>query len=288
MKKLSASLFFCCVYLSAFADLTNRGRLDHKHGEFEWIIPALCLIILACVFGYFFLKDFWSKNKEEITEFLSFITISCVVGFLCHIGYQKLISTSPKFQETKNIPNDSESSTKKRSNEGNLPDGFRPVNEHDLANIGKSVQTNDPWEGYPPVITDGSQMTNKPKDFLVAAINNPTYNLHDYYVVMDMTPQNTQFLSFDRYCRSNFIRRQYSPSEFRSVYDNVQRAWAIFCSLQNTDFEDYEIIKYMYEYSPHDVTKPRIEDAKNPTLIRNLKVIPLHCSPNSNRKLGIL
>lgn len=280
MQKVITSLSFVLFSLTAFADLSNRGRLDHEHGEFEFVIPLIGVIVLGGVFGYCFLKDFWCKHKENIHRLISLLVkglmfvigIGVVVGFLYDDGDNKSI----KPQMNSNISMQSDANANMVQTENSLPEGSRPVTEQeDIANLGTTSSVQDPWAGYPPVIADGSQMTNKKNDFLLAAILNPSFNLHDYYCVLDMTPQNTQFLSYDRYCRSNFIRQHYTPSELQKLYTNVQRAWNVFCSLENTNFQSPEIIKYMIEYSLFDSSKPRIEDASNPQLIRNLKMKPL-------------
>lgn len=289
MKKTMLIFSLLISSSTAFADLSNRGRLDYEHGEYEWVIPALVLVGLGGFFAYFFLKDFWRKNKDEIFATLGVIFQGGLILLAIYGAYHFVVPAisgkSNHTDETSDI-----SATQTTDKPRQLPPGFRPVTPDDFTNNNSSSNTNtDSWSGYPPIITDGRQMSNKDNDFLVAAILNPTYNLHDYYRALDLTPQNTQFLSFDRYCRSKFIREKYSPSEFRKVYDNVARAWSIFCNLQGANFNDPEIIKYMLEYSPYDSSKPRIEDASNPQLIRNLKVKPLYCTETSSTpKLGIL
>lgn len=281
MKKFSFIIYFLLSCSYAWADLSNRGRLDSHHGKYEFLIPLIILLGIGGIAIYLWGKDTWNKYKSSIFETIGGLFIGgCVLGglYLIYSIYSNHSESASSYVETNSLT----------PSENSLPPGFVPLEQsRNVAETSRQSST-DPWASYPPVITDGSQMSTKQNDFLVAAILNPTYNLHDYYVAMDMTPQNTQFLPFDRYCRSKFIRERYTPSEFRSVYDNVNRAWNIFCSLKNTNFSDSEIIKYMYEYSPHDVMKPRIEEASNPTLIRNLKIIPLQCTSNNSPKIGIL
>ena len=115
----------------------------------------------------------------------------------------------------------------------------------------------------------------KENDFLVAVINNPSFTIYDFLNISGLNTSNTQFLSFDRYCRSNFIRQRYDPTSFRDAYNRTQRAWNILCRLQNIDLDDPEIKKYMMGYSPFDTSAPRIEESRNQNLIRELKIIPL-------------
>lgn len=288
MKKSFFVILAFCTYTFAFADLSNRGRLDYPHGKMEWIIPLVMLLVLGGIFGYFFFKDFWKKNKDEILATLAVFGQGALlllgIYWLFHFIVPIFVDKSSDTQQNEQTQDNAQQEM------AQLPSGSRPVTTEDLVNLEKKITSNsDPWAGYPPVITDGSQMTNKPNDFMLAAILNPSYNLYDFYRAMDMTPQNTQFLSFERYCRSNFIREHYNPSQFRDIYDNVQRAWNIFCGLQGTNFKSPEIVKYMLEYSPYDTSAPRIEDASDPQLIRNLKVKPLYCTgTSSNPRLGIL
>lgn len=270
MKKILLVSLFLFSSLIVFADLSNRGRLDYDHGEYEFLIPLIILLILGGVFIFYWSKDFWEKNKDEILATLSVFGKGAVILFVLFCVGRYILNN--KTDEKQITPQQTEDSARQ-----NLPDGFRPVNNINEV-CSQTSGSNDSWASYPPVITDGSQMTNKANDFLVAAIINPSFNLHDYYRVLDMTPQNTQFLSFERYCRSKFIREHYSPVQFREVYDKVSRAWTVFCDLQGTNFNDTEIIKYMLEYNAFDTSKPRIEDASNPQLIKNLKIRPLYCN----------
>lgn len=247
--------------LSAFAELGNRGRLDNNPGDNEWVIALLFLIGLVGVFSFFFLWDFWLKNKEEIIGFAGTVLIVGLLGFVCYGIYHLISSADSEKTEETNIPISNNTTNSKV----------------------------DSWSSYPPIIADGTQKTNKDNDFLLAAILNPTFNLSDYYQVLHLTPQNTQFLSYERYCRSEFVRQRYTPSEFRRIYDNVGKAWPIFCRLQDVNFQDPEIIKYMIDYSFNDASQPNIDEASNPQLIRNLKIIPLFYSEESETsRIGIL
>lgn len=248
-----------------FADVQNRGRLDFEHHEWEFIIPLLLLLVGGGFFLFYWAKEYWQKHKDYILGFLSFmIMVSGITGgaYIIYHTFLKNVSTK----------HDNSNVTEVKPQ---LPEGFRPVEPGETFEFQNS-QSSDPWASYPPVITDGSQMTNKQNDFMVAVILNPTYSIYDLYVAVDMTPQNTQFLTFERYCRSKFIRERYSPSEFRQVYYKVSRAWNRFVSVQNVNFKSPEIIPYMIEYSQFEVKAPRIEDAEDPQLIRMLRTKPLY------------
>lgn len=282
MRRLFISIISLTFSLIVFADMSGRGKSSdlpgYGHGKYEFLIPLLILVALGGVFLYFWSKDFLTKHKDfgkEVKSTISLLGIITAGGFFVWLGaskgddFIKSLRSEPQSQpqqQASDVRND-------------LPEGFVPIEQY------RTNQNSDPWASYPPVIKGTPEEMQKSCDFMVAAICNPTFNLHDYYVVLDMTPQNTQFLTFERYCRSQFIRDRYTPQQFREVYDKVSRAWPIFQALQYTDFSDYEIKKYMLEYSPHDVMKPRIEDASNPDLIRKLIITPL--SYNGG-KLGII
>lgn len=271
MRRVLLSIFIL-IPLFVFADVQNRGRLDYEHHQWEFVIPLLLLLIGGGFFLFYWAKDYWHKHKDDILGFLSLmIIVAGITG-----GIYILYNTFLKDVLTNN-PNTKVAEVKpqQQKEEPQLPKGFRPVEPGETYEFHNS-QSSDPWASYPPVITDGSQMTNKQNDFMVAAILNPTFSIYDLYVAVDMTPQNTQFLTFERYCRSKFIRERYTPSEFRQVYNKVSRAWDRFVSVQNTNFKSPEIIPYMIEYSQFDVMAPRIEDAENPQLIRMLKTKPLY------------
>ena len=248
-----------------FADVQNRGRLDYEHHEWEFVIPLLLLLIGGGFFLFYWAKEYWQKHKDDILGFLSFMIMVAGITGGAYIIYNRFLKdVSPKHD------NSNVDEVKQQ-----LTEGFRPVESGETFEFHTSTSS-DPWASYPPVITDGSQMTNKQNDFIVAAILNPTYSIYDLYVAVDMTPQNTQFLTFERYCRSKFIRERYYPSEFRLVYNKVSRAWNRFVSVQNVNFKSPEIIPYMIEYSQFDVMAPRIEDAEDPQLIRMLRTKPLY------------
>lgn len=270
MNKFGLLLSFSTSSLICFADNSNRGRLDYSHWEYEYLIPLIILLVIGLAFLFFKGKEYWKKNNGIISDLLGNV-ICCAVFVLIVVWFLN----SYKNKESKSSSENKETTTEQKTN-NDLPPAFVPVNENNIAKIfGKSDNSNS-WDSHPPVITDGSGMTNKENDFLLAAIFNPSFNLHDFYKVLDMNPQNTQFLSFERYCRSNFIRERYTPSEFQKVYNNVKRAWNIFQNLSKVNMNTYEIKKYMLEYSPYDSSQPRIEDASNPQLIRNHKVKPLY------------
>lgn len=46
----------------------------------------------------------------------------------------------------------------------------------------------------------------KQNDWIVASINNPTFDAGDFQHISDMTLDNTQLLSKDQYLKSRYIR----------------------------------------------------------------------------------
>lgn len=261
MRRLFTFIIFLTFSLIAFADMSSRGKSSDLPGygyeNFEIFILLLILVAFGGVFLYYWCKDFLAKHKDFGKKAISLLGSAVVCGFLV------LVLASEVYDFIKSFRSESQSQASDARKD--LSEGF----------VSRTNPKSDSWASYPPVTKGTPEAHTKPHDFMVAAINNPSFNLYDYYVVAGMTPQNTQFLTFDLYCRSQFIRDRYTPQQFREVYDKVSRAWPIFQALQYTDFSDHEIEKYMQEYDPFDTLKPRIEDASNPDLIRKLKITPL-------------
>lgn len=269
MKRLLA--FTVIIFpLFAFADMSDRGRQSdlpgYHHSDLEFLIPLVILIALVAFFGFYWIRDKWKNRSKEFTqELLATLSVfgqgALFLGviYLAYTGISKYRNSQTTVEQNNVTPIEQNTVVNNQSNE-NL------------------------WASFPPVIKRGSDNT-KPNDFLVAAINNPSFNLHDFYVILNMNPQNTQFWTFDRYCRSQYIRDLYTPEQFREVYNSLSAAWNIFQEIQYVDFDNPEIKKYMYEYSQWDTNAPRIEQSSNPQLIRNLKIKPLHYNVP---KLGII
>ena len=261
MRRLFTFIISLTFSLIAFADMSSRGKSSdlpgYGHEKYEFFILLLILVALGGAFLYFWSKEFLTKHKDFVKSIIVTLLELAAAGlFIWAIAPECADLIKSFFPESQSQASDARK---------DLPEGF----------VSRTNSKSDSWASYPPVTKGNPEAHTKPHDFMVAAINNPSFNLYDYYVVAGMTPQDTQFLTFDLYCRSQFIRDRYTPQQFREAYDKVSRAWPIFQALQYTDFSDHEIEKYMLEYDPFDTLKPRIEDASNPDLIRKLKITPL-------------
>ena len=230
-----------------------------------WVALIILLAIGGFV-GYYWLKDFYQKHKETFSEIIATIFVfgsgAVILFILWWVGGKAFdFFRTQKTQETQQVEIVEQVSAAKP----------KAATQPSVSNI----SNNDPWASYPPVIR-GNNENMKPNDFLVAVINNPSFSIYDLMNIAGLNIYNTQFLSFDRYCRSNYIRERYTPSSFREVYNRIERGWRIFNDVSNVNIEDEEISKYMFEYNMWDVTAPRIEKARDPQLIRNLKKKPLY------------
>lgn len=245
-------------------DYASRGRLsdysENHDTPFEYAFLGIGVIILL-IFAIIWLYSIIKKHKETILNAIG----SIFVGIL-GLGAALLIAKCG--QELKN--NNYGSPHENETNNESIP---MQKNISEVEEVNKDV--NDPWAAYPPVISGTNNEPMKENDFMVAAINNPTFTIYDFLKISGLNTSNTQLLSYDRYCRSNFIRQRYDPTSFRVAYTRVQRAWNILCRLQNIDLDNPDISKYMMEYSPFDVSAPRIENSANPGVIKDLKIIPL-------------
>ena len=131
----------------------------------------------------------------------------------------------------------------------------------------------DAWAAYPaPQRNVSGQADN---DWLVAATNNPSYSIYDLMYHGGLTPENTQFLSEKEYLQSRWVRDHYAPKELHRAYKKLVSAWRAFMRCRNADISSEEVEKYMIHYDMFDIDKPRIEDAANPQLIKDLQRIPL-------------
>lgn len=246
------------------SDYASRGRLsdyyDSHNTPLEYIFLGVGIIVLLIISGIW-LYVVIKKHKETILNAIGSIFVGILgLGAALVIAKcgQELKNHNYRLQPTNEVSNES------------IPMQNKVSEVEDAIN-----EVYDPWAGYPPIISGSNNESMKKNDFMVAVINNPTFTIYDFLRISGINSNNTQFLSFDRYCRSNFIRQRYDPITFKNVYEKTQRAWYILERLQNTDLYDPEISKYMMEYDPYDVCAPRIEQASNPKLIRELKIIPL-------------
>ena len=254
--------FISFIILQA-TDYASRGRVsdysDNHNSPLEYVFlgfGVLVLIAIASIWIYSVIK----KHKDSILNAIGTIFIGIlglgVALFIAKCG-ETLKNNNYGFQ------------TNEPEMEASILNNTIPDNNE------VKRDANDPWVGYPPVISGSNNEPMKENDFLVAVINNPSFTIYDFLNISGLNTYNTQFLSFERYCRSNYIRQRYDPASFRDAYNRTQRAWNILCRLQNIDLDDPEIKKYMMKYSPFDTNAPRIEQSSNPNLIRDLRIIPL-------------
>lgn len=126
--------------------------------------------------------------------------------------------------------------------------------------------------------TTNYQTTNyqKENDFMVAVLNNPSFNLYEFITVAGLHERNTQFLTESQYQATNYIKNKCSEmniTNFHIVYVKVHKAWNIFKEVQDTDVSFDGMGKYFYKYSMWDVTKPT--SCPYPELKHKLSIVPL-------------
>ncbi len=116
----------------------------------------------------------------------------------------------------------------------------------------------------------------KQNDWIVATLNNPTFDAGDFQHIADMTLDNTQMLSRDQYLKSRFIREndrfkndqgEFSEEIFNTFYNNAASEFAKFST---------ENIVDNYEYSMWDVMRPSDGKIKNPNFTISTQDNPEH------------
>lgn len=118
----------------------------------------------------------------------------------------------------------------------------------------------------------------KQNDWIVATLNNPTFDAGDFQNISDMTLDNTQMLSRDQYLKSRFIREndrfkndqgEFSEELFNTFYNNAASEFARFST---------ENIVDNYEYNMWDVMRPNNGKIKNPNFTISSQDNPEHIS----------
>lgn len=116
----------------------------------------------------------------------------------------------------------------------------------------------------------------KQNDWIVATLNNPTFDAGDFQHISDMTLDNTQMLSRDQYLKSRFIREndrfkndqgEFSEEIFNTFYNNAASEFAKFST---------ENIVDNYEYNMWDVMRPSDGKIKNPNFTISTQDNPEH------------
>ena len=118
----------------------------------------------------------------------------------------------------------------------------------------------------------------KQNDWIVASINNPTFDAGDFQHISDMTLDNTQLLSKDQYLKSRYIREndmfknaqgEFSEELFDRFYQGAAQKFAEFST---------ENIVDNYEYSMWDVMRPKNGKVKDVNFNLGIQKNPEHIS----------
>lgn len=120
----------------------------------------------------------------------------------------------------------------------------------------------------------------KNNDFMVAVLNNPTFNLFSLISIGGLHERNTQFLDESSYVKSNFIinkckelQGQYNAQIFHAIYQKVSASWKVFIEVQNSDLSHNGMGKYFIKYDMFDTSAPR--HCPHPELKHKLSIVPL-------------
>ena len=118
----------------------------------------------------------------------------------------------------------------------------------------------------------------KQNDWIVATINNPTFDAGDFQYISDMTLDNTQLLSKDQYLKSRYIREndlfknsqgEFSEELFDRFYQGAAQKFAEFST---------ENIVDNYEYDMWDVMRPEKGKVKDVNFNLEIQQNPDHIS----------
>lgn len=118
----------------------------------------------------------------------------------------------------------------------------------------------------------------KQNDWIVATINNPTFDADDFQHISDMTLDNTQLLSKDQYLKSRYIREndlfkndqgEFSEELFDRFYQGAAQKFAEFST---------ENIVDNYEYDMWDVMRPEKGKVKDVNFSLGVQQNPEHIS----------
>ena len=118
----------------------------------------------------------------------------------------------------------------------------------------------------------------KQNDWIVANLNNPTFDVQDFKYISEMSLDNTQLLPKEAYLKSNFIREhkifknqkgEFSQDLFDTFYKEAANKFAQFSTENMVD--DYE-----YEYDMFDARRPVGGKIKNPNFQLSSQIYPEH------------
>ncbi len=137
-------------------------------------------------------------------------------------------------------------------------------------------------ENYRKLHEQPTRKYSKPNDFMVAVLNNPTFNLYDIITVLQLNSGNTQFLAENEYTQSNWIHNtiekrygRYDAETFHLVYCRVSNAWRVFKEVENIDCSFDGMGQYFFQYSEYDTRRYSAQQCPYPELKRKLSIIPL-------------
>ena len=118
----------------------------------------------------------------------------------------------------------------------------------------------------------------KQNDWLVANINNPTYDSQDFRYISGLTLDNTQMLSKEDYLKSDFIRNNevfkdqngsFDERIFQDIYEQAAQKFSDFSAEDEVD---------NYQYSMWDVLRPDDAEVENPNFTLSKEKNPQHIS----------
>lgn len=255
--------YFSRMRWSDISDTHNR--IEEHIGPYFYGAILIGIVILVAIY-------MWQEHKsvvKAIGKILLVCLVLFVIGFVANLVYEynrRRPRAEKKTEQVMTVASDASASS--------VTPAPTPAPAFTTVSTETSISSSaDNWEHYYPKQNIGSY-EKKTNDFLVAIINNPTFSIYDFMLV-GLTAGNTQFLSENQYAQSSFVRNHFNPATFHQTYIKMTKAWQAFLRCQGVNINDSEIRKYMMHYDMFDIDKPRISDAANPQLIRDLQTIPL-------------
>lgn len=244
------------------ADYFSRIRLSDINDKYRVLTDNIMLlsglvvlVLLLCIASVYV----WKEHKSTAKSIGKFLFICLCIYIIIGVGnwcYYKL-----KHQ----------SNVKAKKINSIQVSSSAPVQIEEK--IFSRETSTDAWASYPPAKSIVSNRSEN--DWLVAATNNPSYRIYDLIRYGGMTPNNTQFLSEKEYQQSHWVREHYTPQKLHQAYVRLSNAWRAFLRCGKANVSDAEIAKYMRKYDLFDTDRPKIKDAANPQLIKDLQCVPL-------------
>lgn len=114
----------------------------------------------------------------------------------------------------------------------------------------------------------------KQNDWVIANINNPTFDVGDFQNILDMNLSNTQLLDKEKYINNKQIRSnrmfqnesgEFSEKKFNDFYDKISKSFQTF----SQDIDNYE-------YSLWDITRPASGKIKDINFQLSTEINPRH------------